>query len=233
MLREETLILLQLQHQQREPFIVVPAKVKIGPFVVNGDRSESEKRVVLFVYDTSTNLKLDETIVDSASGCIYTTRNSVRTLGPDGFVEDGIITLFADYLWQEQRGVGSVYFTPYFSRKTKQFSKEISEGHVVDGLSTKGLGVKRFDNDIPTCKMIFIPMNDTKHWFLLVVRIDLQVAEIWDSLGCSRRRKNQCKTILQALDMIYGSVEFTMRPFGEKKKIFAEYTINEQTLCPK
>lgn len=24
-----------------------------------------------------------------------------------------------------------------------------------------------------------------------------------------------------------------MRPFGEKKKIFAEYTINEQTLCPK
>lgn len=198
--------------------------MKIGPFVVNGDRSESEKRVVLFVYDTSTNLQLDETIVDSASGCIYTTRNSVRTLGPDGFVEDGIITLFADYLWQEQRGVGSVYFTPYFSRKTKQFSKEISEGHVVDGLSTKGLGVKRFDNDIPTCKMvshyfdspnsktnkhkelrilifqsylqIFIPMNDTKHWFLLVVRIDLQVAEIWDSLGCSKRRKNQCKTIV-------------------------------------
>lgn len=198
--------------------------MQIGPFSVNGDREEPEKRVVDFVFSTESDLQGDETIVDSASGNIFTTRQQVRTLQPDGFVVDDIITLVADYLWQERSGGDSVYFTPYFSRKSLQFSKELSRGFVVDGLSKKGLGVKRFDNYIPTCKMvrhlfgwlmsernrhklrihifqsylqIFIPMHDNKHWFLLVVRVDLQIAEIWDSLGCTRRRKNHCKTIVR------------------------------------
>ncbi|KAL6125039.1 hypothetical protein ACLB2K_077547 [Fragaria x ananassa] len=68
---------------------------------------------------------------------------------------------------------------------------------------------------------------------MLVVRPDVQIAEVWDSLGCSRRLKNQCKTILQALDMIYGSVEFTMKPFGQEKKKFADFTLNEPAHSPK
>ncbi|KAL6179134.1 hypothetical protein ACLB2K_050650 [Fragaria x ananassa] len=159
------------------------------------------------------DLQLSETIIDSASGGIFTTRNFVRTFRPNGFVNDDIMTLVADYLWQERRGGDSFYFTTYFCWKTMQYSKELSLGHCYNGVSTKELGVRRFDNDIPTCKKIFIPMHDIKHWYMLVVRPDVQIAEMWDSLGCSRRQKNQCKTL-------------------EKKK-FADFTLDEPAHSPK
>ncbi|XP_040367365.1 uncharacterized protein LOC121050645 [Rosa chinensis] len=123
---------------------------KIGNFKVKGDQEEADKGVLKFVYDVSAEEK--ETIVDSKN--FFTSRKTVWSLKPNGWVEDDIINLFSDYLFLGRFPSNRCcYFTTYFCQKMKSYNDRDMCGDSARAVS-KGLGVQRFENGIPECEKL-------------------------------------------------------------------------------
>ncbi|KAL6220306.1 hypothetical protein ACLB2K_008062 [Fragaria x ananassa] len=73
---------------------------------------------------------------------------------------------------------------------------------------------------------IFIPIHDTNHWYLFVVRIDNETGEYWDSLGNSAARRSNCKNILKVLDIYFGHMV-------TKTKKFEDFPVFKPPKCPR
>ncbi|XP_062006848.1 calmodulin-binding transcription activator 3-like [Rosa rugosa] len=204
---------------------------QIGVFTLKVLRPTYDCELLSFIFTKST-LPDDQSYILVKTNTNFLTRHMVWSLQPDGWLGGDVIDVFAEYLW-----LGSskhhFYFPTLFSQKVDidigGRSKTDMDPTEFAKCTRKVFGLKKFDEHISQCKKIFVPLHDVNHWYLLVVHIDSQVAEIWDSLNHTPGRFNRCQHVLKALDILYDKVEFQL----QKENKFSDYGLCEPVQCPR
>nr|XP_011462178.1 PREDICTED: ubiquitin-like-specific protease 1A [Fragaria vesca subsp. vesca] len=130
-----------------------------------------------------------------------------RTLLPNTWLNDEVVTIFASYLLASSTG-DNVYFHTFFSNKLKSYcTYEKPVGKVP---TPKKMWVKSYSKYLPHCKKMFIPIHDSDHWYVFVVCIDNETGEYW----------------LNVFDIIFGHLV-------KKTKKFEDFPIFKPPQCPK
>ncbi|KAL6184983.1 hypothetical protein ACLB2K_041118 [Fragaria x ananassa] len=181
------------------------------------DKDVDDEVILDYVY----NGGLNGLILAECNG-IQCNRNGARTLMPHQWLDDEVVNIYTSYL-NASSGSDSVYVTTYFSGKLGNYHRDFA----LSGKrpTQKEMWILVYAPHIRVCKKIFIPIHDTNHWYLFVVRIDNETGEYWDSLGNSAARRSNCKNILKVLDIYFGHMV-------TKTKKFEDFPIFKPPNCP-
>ncbi|ESR50018.1 hypothetical protein CICLE_v10031514mg [Citrus x clementina] len=171
-----------------------------GPFSVPTPFTEDEKKLILYlVYD-----KLAEMDVVVRTEYSSITRSSIHSLLPRAWIDGDIITMYAEYktIEEAQKDITSprCWFLPsYYSQVVLGDSGDLKPYLRASRFK------ERYMPQLETCEKIYVPVHCEAHWYMLVIDILRQTADIWDSLeSLSQREKmiNQSLTILASLDFL-------------------------------
>ncbi|KAK9199751.1 hypothetical protein WN944_014944 [Citrus x changshan-huyou] len=146
-----------------------------GPFSIPTPFTEDEKKLILYLFDD----KLAE-------------------------MYGLIITMYAEYktIEEAQKDITSprCWFLPsYYSQVVLGDSGDLNPYRRASRFQ------ERYMPQLETCEKIYVPIHCEAHWYMLVIDILRQTADIWDSLeSLSQREKmiNQSLTILASLDFL-------------------------------
>ncbi|ESR55418.1 hypothetical protein CICLE_v10020105mg [Citrus x clementina] len=171
-----------------------------GPFSVPTPFTEDEKKLILYLFDD----KLAEMDVVVRTEYSSITRSSMRSLLPRAWIDGDIITMYAEYktIEEAQKDITSprCWFLPsYYSQVVLGDSGDLNPYRRASRFQ------ERYMPQLETCEKIYVPIHCEAHWYMLVIDILRQTADIWDSLeSLSQREKmiNQSLTILASLDFL-------------------------------
>lgn len=214
------------EHDMNKAKTKVVRKERIGPFRVDAGMDEADKGILKFVFESEFPLK--ENIVDtgSAGSC---TRDGAQKFQPNGWLGTFAVNCFTDILHLERgEDHTSVFFPTFFAEKlfpenakpktslglrskdlcVRRFDhlihtcEKVSQIHLNIFLVLPCLHYSMRCSTNTTfipLEQIFIPVHDSDHYFLFVVRLDTEEAEYWDSMHGTNSRRNKCKAIVSQI----------------------------------
>lgn len=179
-------------------------RVTVGPFTLKQTLSPCNTKIINFLFGGMpfTDVQNSESVANE--GGITLSRGDLSCLAPNQLVSSDVINLWAEYL--SAAGLESWYFPTLFVESATVNTGQVpTKEWTADTISKCRL--QRFLPRILDCTRIFIPMYDCpgKHWYLLVVRPLVKLAEIWDShvdKNSADRRKCFAVAALTHLDML-------------------------------
>lgn len=177
---------------------------RVGLYSLMGDFSAHDSQILNFLFTTKHLTKDESSELVARYVDFSITREQILCLAPLKYLSEYVINICGEYLYDN---VSSSWFFPTcFGERAKDYIGQMPLQVWIDD-TVRICRLRRFQGRMKHCAKIFIPLHDDpgKHWFLLVVHLPHNQAELWDSSpneGGKLRRIDIAKAAIWLLDNV-------------------------------
>nr|XP_034887266.1 zinc finger BED domain-containing protein RICESLEEPER 1-like [Populus alba] len=171
-----------------------------GPFKVIKSTSPEDLKLINYIFYSS----LDESEIVVHCNHNYLTWSQLRTLRPQTWLDDNVISVMSDALTLAERRKKKGYINWYLPIFFSEYAYDTSE---CISFAKKNMFRKNYMSALFSCEKMYVPVFDKerRHFYLFVLHIKKQVVEIWDSLAKSSGSSvnKRLPNILAILDILF------------------------------
>ncbi|KAL9448384.1 hypothetical protein AB3S75_015795 [Citrus x aurantiifolia] len=192
---------IQISKEKNVNFKSTQPRFLAGPFSVPTPFTEDEKKLILYLFGD----KLDEMDVVIRTEYNSIAQSSMRSLLPRAWIDGDIITMYAEYktIEEAQKDITSprCWFLPsYYSQVVLGDSGDLNPYCRASRFQ------ERYMPQLETYEKIYVPIHCEAHWYMLVIDILRQTANIWDSLESLSQREKMINQSLTIHDSDYARI---------------------------